>query len=61
MGVLKNILIWAAIIVVLYLGRKLIFRFVKDVITGVYGKIVQFVSAIIFLSLLGFLISLFAK
>ena len=59
MDILKNILIGLAVLVILFLGRKLIFRFVKDVFSGVYGKTVGFVSAIIFLGLLGLIIGLF--
>jgi hypothetical protein len=61
MEILRNITIAIIILAVLYLGRRAISRFVKDVFSCVYWKAVAIVGGIVLCIIVGLLFALFQK
>ena len=61
MELFRNIGIGLAVLVVTYLSRRPILRFIGEVIATVRGKAIALVSAVIFVILLGLVVDLFGK
>jgi hypothetical protein len=59
MEILKNIAGWAIVLLILYLMRKPIFRFLKNVGNNAYNRAVAWVGGIIFVIFVALLFYLF--